>query len=56
MDVIVAMKQVPDLSAGIVLDAPGTDLDREHLDFVTSPFDEYALDEALMLKEVVGGT
>ena len=49
------MKQVPDLG-GIRLDAEGTGLDLDSLPLLTSPFDEWALEEALLLKEVVGGT
>jgi len=56
MDVIVALKQVPDLATGIELDEQGTGLARDRLGFVTSPFDEWALEEALLLKEVAGGT
>ena len=44
MNVIVAMKQVPDLGAGIELDEQGTGLARDRLGFVTSPFDEWALE------------
>src|SRR3977135_4007787 len=55
MDIIVAMKQVPDVGAGIAISDEGTDLARDQLSFVTNPFDEWALEEALLLKEVTDG-
>jgi electron transfer flavoprotein beta subunit len=55
MDIIVAMKQVPDVSAGIAINDQGTDLARDQLGFVANPFDEWALEEALLLKEVTDG-
>lgn len=44
MDIIVAIKQVPDPALGFGLRQGA----------VTSPFDEWALEEALLLKETVG--
>src|SRR4030088_3642055 len=55
MDIIIAMKQVPHVGAGIAIDNEGTDLARDRLGFVTNPFDEWALEEALLLKEVTDG-
>jgi electron transfer flavoprotein beta subunit len=55
MDVIVAMKQVPDAGAALAINGEGTDLARDRLALVTNPFDEWALEEALLLKEVTGG-
>jgi electron transfer flavoprotein beta subunit len=55
MDIIVALKQVPDLSAGVAVNDEGTDLARDRLGFVTNPFDEWALEEALLLKDVTDG-
>jgi electron transfer flavoprotein beta subunit len=55
MDIIVAMKQVPDVGADIAINDEGTGLARDRVDFVTNPFDEWALEEALLLKEVTDG-
>ena len=55
MDIIVAMKQVPDVSAGIAINDEGTGLARDRLSFVANPFDEWALEEALLLKDVTDG-
>ena len=55
MDIIVALKQVPDVSAGVAINDEGTDLARDRLGFVTNPFDEWALEEALLLKDMTDG-
>jgi len=56
MDYVVLLKQVPDLAEELEIDAGGTDLDREWLSFVASEWDEYALEEALQLRDAGGGT
>lgn len=56
MDFVVLLKQVPDLAEELAIDADGTGLDREWLSFVPSEWDEYALEEALQLRDVSGGT
>jgi electron transfer flavoprotein beta subunit len=56
MEFVVLMKQVPDLADELEIDASGRDLDREWLSPVTSEWDEYALEEALQLRDVVGGS
>jgi len=56
MDLVVLCKQVPDLAEELEIDSAGTDLDREWLNEVASEWDEYALEEALRLRDAVGGT
>jgi electron transfer flavoprotein beta subunit len=56
MDYVVLLKQVPDLAEELEIDADGTGLDRQWLSFVASEWDEYALEEALQLREASGGT
>ncbi len=56
MNIVVALKQVPDLVEELEINDSGTDLDREWLKFKTSEFDDHALEEALLIKEDVGGT
>jgi electron transfer flavoprotein beta subunit len=51
MDYVVLLKQVPDLAEELEIDADGTGLDREWLSFVPSEWDEYALEEALLLRD-----
>jgi len=53
--IIVAVKQVPDLVEELEVSADGTDVDREFLKFVLNEFDDQALEQALIVKEAVGG-
>ncbi|HBY93989.1 MAG TPA: electron transfer flavoprotein subunit beta [Chloroflexi bacterium] len=55
MNIIVAVKQVPDLIEELEINAAGTDLDRDTLSFVLNEFDDQALEQALLLKEAAGG-
>lgn len=54
MNIIVCVKQVPDTTARKQL-GPDFLLNRGELDPVVNPFDEYALEEALRLREAHGG-
>jgi len=56
MDLVVLLKPVPDLAEELEIDTHGTGLSREWLSFATSEWDEYALEEALQLKELSGAT
>ncbi len=56
MDYVVLLKQVPDLAEELEIDSAGTGLDREWMSYVASEWDEYALEEALQLREANGGT
>ena len=56
MDYVVLLKQVPDLAEELEIDGSGTGLDREWMSFVASEWDEYALEEALHLRDATGGT
>jgi electron transfer flavoprotein beta subunit len=56
MEFVVLLKQVPDLAEELEIDSSGQDLARDWLSFVTSEWDEYALEEALELRDLVGGT
>ena len=55
MEFVVLAKQVPDLAEELAVDPAGTDIDREWLTWVASEWDEYALEEALHLRDAVGG-
>ena len=54
MNVVVCMKQVPDTTAKKEL-SPDFTLNRDALEKVVNPFDEYAIEEALRIKERSGG-
>lgn len=56
MNIVVLIKQVPDLVEELEIDSSGTGLDREWLKFKVNEFDEHALEEALLLKDEHGGT
>lgn len=51
MKILVALKQVPDTETKIKLAGDGRSLDPADVKWITSPYDEYALEEALRLKE-----
>jgi electron transfer flavoprotein beta subunit len=54
MKILVALKQVPDTESKIKIDASGCQIDQADLKWITSPNDEYALEEAIRLKEAKG--
>ena len=55
MDIVVLVKQVPDTWAERRLSESDKTLDRESVDAVMNEIDEYAVEEALRLKEAHGG-
>jgi electron transfer flavoprotein beta subunit len=54
MKILVTLKQVPDTETKIKVAADGRSLDPADVKWITSPYDEYALEEALRLKEAKG--
>lgn len=54
MKILVALKQVPDTETKVKVAADGRSLDPADVKWITSPYDEYALEEALRLKEAKG--
>ncbi len=56
MDIAVILRTVPDPVEELELNDDETDLDRDYLGFVLNEFDDHALEEALLLKEEVGGS
>jgi len=55
MDIVVCVKQVPDTAAKIQDRVTDGRIDLEGVEWVTNPYDEYAVEEALRLKETHGG-
>ncbi|WDP91507.1 MAG: electron transfer flavoprotein subunit beta/FixA family protein [Desulfobacter sp.] len=51
MDIIVLMKQVPDTEAPVEISASADRLETEDLKWAINPYDEFALEEALLIKE-----
>lgn len=54
MRIVVPIKQVPDLVEELELSSDGTDIEREFLKFILNEFDDYALEEAILIKEATG--
>ncbi len=55
MDVIVCIKQVPDTETKIKINPEGTGIVTEGIKWVMNPYDEYAVEEALQIREKMGG-
>ena len=55
MDIIVCIKQVPDTTTVIQIDSSNKDIVRDGITQIISPYDEFAIEEALALREVHGG-
>jgi electron transfer flavoprotein beta subunit len=53
--IAVCVKRVPDTEARIKIAAGGAAIDESGVKFVINPYDEYAVEEALRLKEKAGG-
>jgi electron transfer flavoprotein beta subunit len=56
MNIIVCMKQVPDTEAQIRVKPDGSGIVESDIKFVMNPYDEYGVEEALLIKEKMGGT
>ncbi len=56
MRIAVCVKRVPAPGARIVLTPDGRSIEAGHLSFTTSPHEECAVEEALKIKELDGGT
>lgn len=55
MNSVVCVSQVPDTESRIKISGDNRHLDETGLKFIVSPYDEYALEEAIRLKEAKGG-
>ena len=55
MNSVVCIAQVPDTEARIKIAAGGRRIDEAGLKFIVSPYDEFALEEAIRVKEAKGG-
>jgi electron transfer flavoprotein beta subunit len=55
MNIAVLAKQVPDLVEGLEIGASGKELDPDSIRYILSEADDHALEEALLLKERIGG-
>lgn len=56
MRIFVCIKQVPDTETKIKLKPDGSGIDETGIKWVMNPYDEYAVEEAIKIKEARGGT
>ncbi len=56
MNIVVCVKQVPDTEAPIRIRADGRGVEESGLNFVVNYYDEHGVEEALRIKERLGGT
>ncbi|MBI4912239.1 MAG: electron transfer flavoprotein subunit beta/FixA family protein [Acidobacteria bacterium] len=54
MKILVALKQVPDTETKVKVAPDGKSLDPTDVKWITGPYDEYALEEAIRIKEAGG--
>lgn len=54
MNIVVCMKQVPDTATRIKVRPETGDIDPEGIQYVVNPYDEFAVEEALQIKERLG--
>jgi electron transfer flavoprotein beta subunit len=55
VNILVCLKQVPDTETQIKIAPDGTSIVTDNIKWVMNPYDEYAVEEALRLKEKFGG-
>jgi len=55
LKIVALVKCVPDTEAKIRVNADGSDIETQDVKFVMNPYDEYAVEQALRVKEKVGG-
>src|ERR1700687_3971962 len=54
MKILVAIKQVPDTATQVKIAADGKSIDAAGITWIVSPYDEFALEEGLRIKEKRG--
>jgi len=54
MDFVVCVKRTPDTTTRIKLGADGKDVDPQGIEWVINPYDEFAIEEALKLRDKAG--
>lgn len=56
MNIVVAIKHIPNLIDELELNDDGTNLDFDSVDYTINEFDEQAIEQAALIKEASGGT
>src|SRR3990172_3325467 len=55
MKTVVCVKQVPDTETRVRISSEGNGIVETDVNWIVSPFDEFAIEEALRIKEAKGG-
>lgn len=55
MKIVALIKSVPDTEAKIKINADASGIDEQGIKYVMNPYDEFAVEQALLVKEKVGG-
>ncbi|MBI5714989.1 MAG: electron transfer flavoprotein subunit beta/FixA family protein [Chloroflexi bacterium] len=55
MNIVVPIKQIPNLTDELEINGDGTNLDHDALQYVLNEFDEHAIEEAVLTKESASG-
>lgn len=56
MNIVVCVSQTPDTTTKIAIGADGKSIDSTGVKFILNPYDEFAVEEGLRLREANGGT
>ncbi|MDQ1266347.1 MAG: Electron transfer flavoprotein beta subunit/FixA family protein [Bacteroidota bacterium] len=56
MNILVCVSRVPDTATRIIVGPDGKSIDNKGIKFVVNPYDEFAIEEGLRLREKNGGT
>lgn len=56
MNILVCISRVPDTTTRILVGGDGVSIDTQGVKFIVNPYDEYAIEEGLKLREKNGGT
>lgn len=55
MNILVCVKHVPDTETAVKIGADGKSIQTQDVNFILNPYDEFAVEEALKIKESKGG-
>ncbi|MCX6639934.1 MAG: electron transfer flavoprotein subunit beta/FixA family protein [bacterium] len=55
MNILVCVKHAPDTETAVKIGSDGKSIQSQDVNFILNPYDEYALEEALKIKEAKGG-
>jgi electron transfer flavoprotein beta subunit len=56
MNIVVCVSQTPDTTTKVAVGADGKSIDTKGVKFILNPYDEFAVEEALRLREANGGS